>query len=193
MANKLPIFELKIALEGVEPQVWRRFRVDPLCTLPLLHLILQAVMGWKNYHSHCFEARGVRYAMRHAELEEQGLDERRYRLRSLARTQGESFTYVYDFGDHWQHSVILERTLERNRSVMHPKCIAGENACPPEDVGGSPGYRRLRLVLANPGLKEHAELRLWTGEHFDPSRFDLEHQNLLMWNLRGTKLPRWAR
>jgi len=164
MANKPPIFELKIALEDVEPQVWRRFRVDPLCTLPLLHLILQAVMGWKNCHLHCFEARGARYAMRHAEIEEQGLEERRYRLRSLVKTPGESFTYVYDFGDDWQHSVILERTLERSRSVVHPKCIAGENACPPEDVGGSPGYRRLRLVLSNPGLKEHAELRQWAGE-----------------------------
>ncbi len=192
-SKKPPIYELRIALEGVEPCVWRLFRVDPLVTLPLLHLIIQHVMGWKNRHLHCFHVHGVRYEMIHPELEERGLDERRYRLRSLVKSQGEGFSYIYDFGDNWRHSVVLKRTVERSRSVVHPKCVAGENACPPEDVGGVRGYERLRLILANPGLRQHAELRDWAGQGFDASRFDVEYQNLAMWSLRGTKLPWWAR
>ncbi len=191
-AKKPPIYELKITLEDVEPQVWRRFRADPLCTLPLLHLIIQAVMGWKNHHLHRFEAHGTRYGMRHPELEPDGLDERRHRLGSLVKAPGQSFNYIYDFGDQWTHAVVLERMLERNRSLVHPKCIAGENACPPEDVGGSYGYRKLQLMLANPDLKEYAEVREWVGRAFDPGRFELDYQNLPMWNLRGTKLPWWA-
>jgi hypothetical protein len=168
-SKKPPIYELRIALDDVEPCVWRLFRVDPLVTLPLLHLIIQHVMGWNNCHMHCFNSHGVRYGMRDSDLEEQGLDERRYRLRSLVKSPGDGFTYTYDFGDSWGHSVTLERTVERSRSVVHPKCIAGENACPPEDVGGVHGYDRLRLVLANPRLEQHAELREWAGQGFDPA------------------------
>lgn len=193
MSKKPPIYELRIALKNVEPCVWRRFRVDPLVTLPLLHLIIQQVMGWKNRHLHFFEAHGARYSMKHPEEEEHGLDERRYRLRSPVKSPGEGFTYVYDFGDNWKHSVVLERTAERSRSIVHPKCIAGENACPPEDVGGAFGYARLRLALANPDLGQRPELRERAGQGFDPGRFDVEYQNLGMWNLRGTRSPWWAR
>jgi hypothetical protein len=105
---------------------------------------------------------------------------------------GESFTYIYDFGDRWRHPIVLEDTIERNRSIVHPKCTDGENACPPEDVGGSHGYRKLQLVLANPALKAYPGLREWVGPTFDPGRFELDYQNLSMWNLRGTKLPWWA-
>jgi hypothetical protein len=192
-ARKPPIYQLKITLDEVMPMVWRSFVADPLCTLPLLNLIVQAVMGWKNQHLHYFESQGLRYGLKDADLPDEYRDERRYRLGSLVKAVGHSFTYAYDFGDRWKHTITLERTLERSRSVVHPKCIDGKNACPPEDVGGPPGYRRLLLVLANPGLREYEELREWLGPAFEPSRFELRYQNLSMYNLRGTKLPWWAR
>ena len=179
--HKPPIYELKITLEDVRPLVWRRFLADPLCTLPLLHLILQAVMGWKNRHLHCFESRGDQYATLSPDLPGGCKDERRYRLGSLVKTAGESFSYLYDFGDGWRHTVTLERNHQRSRSLVHPKCVAGENACPPEDTGGSPGYRRLQLILSNPSLKEHGRIRDWVGKTFDPHKFKLAHQNLPMW------------
>ncbi|MBC5804715.1 MAG: hypothetical protein DLM53_05805 [Candidatus Eremiobacter antarcticus] len=186
--NSLPIYELKISLDDVSPIVWRRFCADPKCSLPLLHLILQRVMGWENRHLHYFQAHGVKYAPSSAELQDGAKDERRYRLVSLVKLPGESFTYTYDFGDWWRHTVELEGTLERSRSLIHPKCVSGENACPPEDVGGPHGYRKLQVVLANPTLEGHMPARQWVGTRFDPSEFDLQYQNLGMWHLRGSKL-----
>ena len=190
---KPPIFELRIELEDVTPLVWRLFRVDPLCTLPLLHLIIQHIMGWKNYHLHNFQAGSKRFGPLSPDSADLWVDERRYRLQSLVKAPGSGFNYMYDFGDHWKHRVILERTLGRDRSVVHPKCIDGEYACPPEDVGGPHGYAKLKLILANPGLAGYKEMREWVGDHFDPARFDVKYQNLAMWNLRGTTVPWWAR
>jgi hypothetical protein len=192
-SKKPPIFELRIELEGVSPLIWRRFWADPLVTLPLLHLIIQDVMGWRNHHLHSFRIGTKRFGPHGGDSDDLWIDERRYRLRSLVKEPGDQFEYAYDFGDGWKHRVILERTLEQSRSVYHPKCIAGENACPPEDVGGPYGYDRLKLVLANPELSEYAEMRRWVGDHFDPSQFDLRYQNMSMWELRGTTPPWWAR
>ena len=99
--------------------------------------------------------------------------------------------YTYDFGDNWEYRVMLERTIERSRSVVHPRCTDGENACPPEDVGGPFGYSRLKIILANPALEKHGEVREWAGHGLDPTRFDAKYQNLAMGYLRGTKLPAW--
>ena len=173
--------------------VWRRFRVDPQCTLPLLHLILQSVMGWENSHLHSFESGGKRFGLPSEETGDLWIDERRYRLRSLARGIGDEFSYTYDFGDRWKHRIVVERALERSRSVVHPKCIDGANACPPEDCGGPPGYQRVKMILENPKLSEHASVRRWIGERFDPNRFELTYQNLNMFGFRGTSLPWWAR
>jgi hypothetical protein len=190
-SRKPPIYELRIELEDVTPLVWRRFRADPLCTLPLLHLIIQQVMGWQNCHLHCFAAGAKRYGPKSPDTTDLWADERRYRLQTLVKTPGERFTYIYDFGDNWNHRVILEGTSERSRSIAHPRCIDGENACPPEDVGGAHGYARLKLVLANPGIAEYLETREWVGQAFDATRFDIEYQNLPMWNFRGTRPPRF--
>ena len=193
-SKKPPIFVMRIELEEVEPLVWRQFRVDPLCTLPLLHLIVQHVMGWNDSHLHCFTDGVRRFGPRGPDVDDDlWIDERRYRLYSLATEPGETFGYTYDFGDNWHHRLIVEETVERSRSIVHPKVIGGANACPPEDVGGPPGYSQLKIVLANPDLRQYQEMRDWAGQRFDPARFDVEYQNLSMWNLRGTKLPWWAR
>ena len=192
-SQKPPIYELMIELEDVAPRVWRRFRLDPLCALPLLHLILQRIMGWQEKHAHCFRTDAKQFGPVDDDSRDLWLDERRYRLASLVRDPGDTFEYMYDFGDNWRHRIVLERTLERSRSVLHPKCVGGENACPPEDVGGPPGYARLKFVLQNPDVKEHEEMREWAGDHFDPTRFDVEYQNRSLWDVRGTKLPAWAR
>ena len=147
-------------------------------------------MGWQNRHLHCFAAGAKRYGPKSPDHTDLWVDERRYRLQSLIKAPGESFRYTYDFGDNWKHCVILERTVERSRSVAHPRCIDGENACPPEDVGGAPGYSRLKLVLANPGVEEYPETREWLGQAFDATRFDIEYQNLSMWYFKGTRPPR---
>jgi len=191
--RKGSIYELRIDLLDVQPKVWRRFRIDSMCSLSLVHLIIQHVMGWKNQHLHVFQAAGKQYGPITPDGRELWDDERRYHLKSIAAGVGQEFSYVYDLGDHWAHRVIVEKELERSRSLVHPKCIAGENACPPEDCGGPSGYAKMKLILANPSLNQHANIRQWVGDRFDPSEFDLRHQNLSMNFLRGTRVPNWAR
>lgn len=184
---------MRIELKDVEPLVWRQFLVDPQCMLPKLHLIVQYVMGWENHHQHCFASGARRFGPKDDDSDPTWVAEDRYRLRSLAREPGDWFTYEYDFGDSWRHRVTLERTLERSRSVVHPRVVAGANACPPEDCGGPSGYAELKLALASPSLNQYDDTVRWTGARFDPSEFDLRRQNAMMFGLRGTSVPWWAR
>jgi hypothetical protein len=93
-------------------------------------------------------------------------------------TRGE-FEYVYDTGDDWVHRLVVEadggtRALELD---LLPLCIAGENACPPDDIGGAHGYERFLAALADPGDEDHSGLLSWIGGVFDPRGFDLNHLN----------------
>ena len=56
-------------------------------------------------------------------------------------------------------------------------CIGGENACPPEDLGGAPGYEEFLAALADPNNPEHDEFKEWIGGSFDPTAFDVAEVN----------------
>ena len=165
-------YQLKIRLRGLRPPVWRRV-VVPDVTLRTLHEIVQQAMGWENYHMHAFEARGARYGHPDREL---GLrDEGRARLSSLMSRPGDKLGYEYDFGDGWEHEIVLEKLVA---PVDRPTCTAGKRHCPPEDCGGVWGYADLIDALADPKHERHDELIEWMGEthgepDFDPERFDL--------------------
>lgn len=62
------------------------------------------------------------------------------RLKPVIEAGVRRFTYLYDFGDHWEHSVKIEDLVSPKPRQPLIACLAGENACPPEDVGGEPGY-----------------------------------------------------
>jgi hypothetical protein len=57
------------------------------------------------------------------------------------------FIYKYDFGDSWEHEVLVEEVLPPDPDFKHPVCLGGANACPPEDCGGIPGYYDLLAAL----------------------------------------------
>jgi hypothetical protein len=136
-------------------------------------------MGWEDAHLHMFEAGGRRYGDPDPELEFE--DERQVRLADLVRGEGTEIGYLYDFGDSWEHKIVVEKALVAEESARYPLCQAGEGACPPEDCGGAGGYQHLREVLADPGDPEHEEIREWlgldgTGE-LAPERFDVGQVN----------------
>lgn len=168
--------QLKVTLRRVRPPVWRRVVVGSSVTLIELHSILQIAMGWTDSHLHAFDVDGVLYS----NLEDvQGVpvgDESRTKLAALLRKGVERFDYEYDFGDGWEHDVLVEKVEPAARLIV-PRCLAGRRACPPEDCGGPWGYERLLEVLRDPGHEEHAWLSEWVGGPFDPARFDLAEAN----------------
>jgi hypothetical protein len=169
---KTKIFELEIVLAGVAPPVRRRVQVPGEVDLAVLHEVVQSVMGWTNSHLHEFEIAGRRYGIPDPDWPSQQVtDESRAKLFRLVKP-GDRFGYVYDFGDNWAHELTVKRVFAAQPGVRYPRCIAGQGACPPEDVGGIWGYEEFQAVMADPAHPDHAERLEWAGGPFDPHRFD---------------------
>lgn len=180
MAASQPILQLKISLVGVsKPPVWRRVLVPATMRLDRLHDVIQAAMGWTDTHLHAFEAGGVDYGPPDPELDH--VDERRTAIGDVLREPRDRMRYVYDFGDYWQHDVVVEKVLETERGARYPICVTGKGRRPPEDCGGVLGYADLRETLADPANEEHADMLDWLGlesaEDFDPTTFDVDEVN----------------
>lgn len=163
-------FLLRVSLNDIEPEIWRRFVAPVALSLSELHEVLQIVMGWTNSHMHGFEANDLRFEPPHSDNLVTAIDERAVTLGAVTRV-GASFTYRYDFGDDWEHEVRVERILRR--STVGIVCEGGERACPPEDSGGAAGYPELCEALRDPKHPSHKELKRSVGRTFDPERFDL--------------------
>jgi hypothetical protein len=172
------ILQLEVTLLEVEPPVWRRLLVPSDITLARLHPVLQEAMGWTNSHLHQFVLRDRRFSDPRfddtGELEFE--DERKVTLGSLVGP-GQALVYEYDFGDGWEHQLQVEQALEPDARLSYPLCTGGARACPPEDVGGPPGYEDFLKALRNPEHEEHDETLTWIGGAFDPEGFDLNRIN----------------
>ena len=172
-----PIYQLKITLDGLRPPVWRRVLVPATIKLDLLHEIIQNAMGWLDCHLHLFEIGGVMYSIP-SEDDELGMeDERRVSLKKALLKVGSKIKYVYDYGDSWRHTILLEKVLPREEGTIYPRCVAGKRACPPEDVGGTWGYQEFIEAMADPEHEDHDDMLEWVGDEFDPAAFDLERNN----------------
>jgi len=166
---------LKVTLRYTQPPVWRRLIVLGTMTLKDLHHAIQAAMGWDDSHLHAFDVGDQRYGRR-GTLDDVA-DESRLTLNSLVKSGVDRFSYTYDFGDDWEHLIVIEKREPPLKGRFYPVCIAGKRNCPPDDCGGVPGYERLLEILADPAHPEHAELVEWIGEEFDPEEFDINNAN----------------
>ena len=166
-----PAFQLKITLRNIRPPVWRRVVVDPDRTLAHLHSVLQTAFGWEDYHLHMFTADGVNYGVPSPDDWEPVRDERRVKLNKLLREPKETLLYEYDFGDSWEHVVVLEKILPAPEHPT-PYCSGGRRACPPEDSGGPWGYADFLAAISDAGHPEHESYLEWVGGSFDPEAFD---------------------
>ena len=169
------IVSLKVTLRGTKPPVWRRLLMPGAMTLGDLHQAIQAAMGWHDYHLHAFEIDGRQYGDRRTV--DDVADENRLALSGLVKSGVARFAYTYDFGDGWEHTVVIEKTVPAADSSPYPACVAGKRNCPPEDCGGVWGYRDLLEALADPAHPEHRERIEWLGEAFDPDDFDVQIAN----------------
>ncbi len=173
------VYQLKITLRGVsKPPVWRRIAVPAALTLDLLHEVIQQAMGWEDGHMHVFSTPRRDYGTPDSDLGH--ADEDKVTLAEVLAEPGARMRYTYDFGDDWEHDVVLEKVLPPDR-VARVSCLAGKGACPPEDCGGAWGYASLKEVLADPDHEEHEDLLGWLGldsaADFDPALFRLDEVN----------------
>ncbi|MBI3106125.1 MAG: plasmid pRiA4b ORF-3 family protein [Candidatus Rokubacteria bacterium] len=177
-ARALTIYQLKITLKDLRPLIWRRFQVPGDYTLDRLHRVIQRVMGWTDSHLHEYIVRGRHYGTPSDEWEGPPVvPERSARLCDVAPREKARFVYVYDFGDSWEHDVLVEKIVAPQPGQRYPVCLAGQRACPPEDCGGYPGYIEFVAATSNPAHPEHAEMLEWVGGAFDPWVFDLDGVN----------------
>ncbi|MGD8750265.1 MAG: plasmid pRiA4b ORF-3 family protein, partial [Anaerolineales bacterium] len=172
--TRTKIFQLRISLDGVQPSIWRRIQVPAEVSLFQLHFIFQIALGWTNSHLHEFIISGHYYGtpLENGWETREIRDEKEYWLEQVVPDKGFQFGYLYDFGDGWEHTILVEDILERTEGQHYPTCLGGARACPPEDVGGIWGYEDFLEAIAAPDHPEHQSYLTWIGDDFDAEAFD---------------------
>jgi len=171
----MQFFQIKITLMDTKPPIWRRILAVPEIKLDKLHDVLQIVMGWTNSHLHQFKTPLGDIADPAFELEE-AKSSKNATLQSVLPVPNSHISYEYDFGDGWEHQILLEKVVELDEPAL-TLCLEGERACPPEDCGGVWGYANLCAILKNPKHPEYKSMNDWLGSRFDSESFDLEAIN----------------
>jgi hypothetical protein len=197
-----PIFQseayvLNVKLELINHKVWRRIIVPKQITFPDLHETLQIVFGWKDCHLHEFSILAGRPIGLNSKKDKEErkpililvCDEAIFSYGNsnsdvaMRLEAGEKvidylpaeIIYKYDFGDGWEHQIILEKVID-NYEVNYPTCVAGEGNTPPEDVGGEPGYEEFLAIMADPTHIDYVEISSWArGQGYND--FDIEMVN----------------
>jgi hypothetical protein len=166
--------QFKVTLLGIKPPIWRRILVPCDYSFWDLHVAIQDAMGWLDYHLHEFH---VRDPVTRRELlfglpnddgwadELEMLPDWAFPVARFITLADRSVRYEYDFGDDWQHSLLLER-------LAYPVCVGGRRACPPEDCGGVGGYESMLDTIRDPTDEDHESMLVWLGGAYDPDHFD---------------------
>ncbi|MEA5124839.1 plasmid pRiA4b ORF-3 family protein [Xanthomonas floridensis] len=181
----LPIYQLRIALEGSAPLVWRRVLLAGSLRLATVHRVLHTLMGWSGVHPYEFDLGGGRYG-------EAGLDvPERSRLKHAARVtlqsavgELEEFAYFYGTGAGWHHRLQVEAILPPDAGLRVARCMDGANACPPESSGGIDDYQAFLQIMADPDHPQHVQEVATLGGRFDPAQFDVAEINRLLMRIR---------
>ncbi len=172
------IYQFKIILKHIKPEIWRRIQVKSDINLAEFHLFLNEAMGWYNSHLHQFIIEDNYYGMCDDdlvfELDYEIKDEEDYEIKDVITKEKQKILYEYDFGDGWEHEVVLEKILDLEDGIEYPRCIAGEKACPPEDCGSYSGYENICELMKNSDDSEYEEMIEWLGGIYDPEEFDLK-------------------
>lgn len=173
-------YQVKISLMEAPLPIWRRVLVRADAPLSLVHEIVQIAMGWFNTHLHHFEHNSKIYGdPEEADGEEMIFDYNNYCLSDLLVYRGDSFHYIYDYGDDWKHRIVLEDVQHSDvPENAIAQCTMGKRACPPEDVGGVEGYANFLDIIEDPESDEYLDTLQWVGCDFDPNAFDPRQVNM---------------
>lgn len=171
------VFELLIELEGVEPKIYRKLRVDSDIQMRDLHHAIQLSMGWENKHLYYFDAAGEKITQIDFLEDDDFVEDHEVSLDEYLHGENDSLTYIYDLGDKWTHRVSVLKALDSDESPHIPYCVEGKRNCPPEDVGSIAGYKEFVAIMADPRLPEHEEKVDWYGGPYDPEQFRIDIVN----------------
>jgi len=195
--SHLAVYYLRITLKDSKPPIWRDILVPSDLTLDALHYVIQATMGWENSHLHQFIAEKVLYTDEDTHTnnrDDYGLDvddssnnhdrnEKQYTVSQLLTKETVSMVYEYDLGDSWMHHIELKKILPADVYAHQPRCIKGEQACPPEGCGGIWGYADMLESIQNAKNTNSDDELTWFGEGFNPNHFDIEEVNKVLKHL----------
>jgi len=185
------VYQLKVQLKGIRLPIWRRILIADVAPLDVFHHAVQISMGWTNSHLHQFIDGKRRYGLVDPEYgmdwDDDLLDESNFKVKDLFSEVGDSVLYEYDFGDGWLHQIKLEKITPFEANQLLPVCIKGKRACPPEDVGGVPGYLDFLEKWQDESDPEHDDILEWAGEYFlGPEEFDQEEANEILREFFGS-------
>lgn len=155
------VYQFRIALKDIKPTVWRRIQVPETYTFWDLHVAIQDVMGWFDCHLHQFKMlepmtkTKVDIGIPDEDDDYEILPGWRQKILDFFSPENKTSYYIYDFGDNWTHTILLEQILPREKGLVYPLCIEGQRACPPEDCGGAWGYEKFLDVIMDPGHEKY--------------------------------------
>jgi len=196
-------FQIKVTLRGINPPIWRRLRVPGIITFEQLHRVIQASFGWLNYHLYQFEVGSTVFAERDLDCTDEDLlgagkerlDPGAHLIRAFL-SEGDKFAYRYDFGDGWNHDIVVEKQLKEFKKYQTPICLGGARHRP-EDVGGVGGYANFLKIIRDPENPEREDTLRWArkdtgGRLFDPEYFYVDEVNSRLEHVL-TDTPEFAR
>jgi hypothetical protein len=181
-------FRVRLDLHGAKPPIWRRLELPGDLTLPRVHDVIQSAMGWYDSHLHRFRAGNDHrspYFVTQFDLDEggEGMLEDDVRFDQILAEKGDELWYEYDFGDGWDHKLVVEEVLDSAPDTV--RCTAGRMACPPEDCGGLGGYEEIVAwvrggyddALLPPRFEDAEHGRNWLPLDWHPDAFDVDEAN----------------
>ena len=175
------VLRIKITLKDTKPPVWRRILVSSDSSFWDLHVAIQDAMGWMDCHLHQFEVFNRRWKREtfigipddEFESGREMIPGWTTAISRYLNSTNPKVMYIYDFGDDWEHSVVLEKALPADDGP-YPRCIGGRRRCPPEDCGGPPGYEEFLRIIGDKTHEQREDMLEWVGGHYDPDEFDSE-------------------
>jgi hypothetical protein len=182
------IYQLRLTVRGIKPPIWRRILVRSDVTLARLHLLIQVLMGWYDYHLYQFRIANEAHGPERDDDEEYGIRKSvRISIATAFSLGLDTIVYEYDFGDGWEVLIKLEKVLPQNTQGVQALCVEGARHGPMEDSGGPAGYVEKLAIRGDPSHEEHEEIRQWMGPGFDPEQFDMDLTNELFQELERSR------
>ncbi len=182
-------YQIKITISDIKPAIWRRIKVPGNITFQQLHQIIQIAFGWLDYHLYKFEFDKTVVTIpddEYAPEELYGEDVAELDSKITSINQLFDFNdrcvYKYDFGDSWDHEIIIEKRLKDTKKNSIPECLGGARQRPPEDVGGTEGYENFLNIIRDNKNPERYEMLAWAekdtrGRIYDPGYFSINEVN----------------
>jgi hypothetical protein len=186
LTGKAHVYQLQITLKGIRPPIWRSVQVPGNLLLARFHDVIQTIFSWTNTHLHQFSIAGTTYGQPD-DFDGAIEDESAVTMTQALGSRTRRFLYVYDFGDNWEHEVVVEKVVAGNSGSDRPLCIGGRRHRPPEDCGGQRSYHNFLAAIRDPAHEAHDAMMEWVGGSFDAEAFDIAAVNRALIALWATR------